>query len=391
MHDTATAYADLIATFERHFSRTPAFLARAPGRVNLIGEHTDYNDGYVFPAAIPHSVVLAVAPRNDQHVRLYSVKFENASEFDLDSITHDKNRPWSDYVRGVAHVLQSTGHALRGLDAVVTGDVPVASGLSSSAAFEVASCLAFEHASGFELDPKERALLCQRAEREFVGVQCGIMDQFISALGKKDHALLIDTRTLDYEAVPLPITGVAIVIGNTRKERGLSGSEYNTRREQCEAAVAALQRHLPHIRALRDVSLADLAKYGEELDPVVFQRARHVVSENERVLASVDALKRGDITRFGQLMNESHDSLRDDYDVSCYELNVMVDAARSLPGTYGSRMTGAGFGGCTVSLVASDAVTGFIQHVGETYQKATHIEPEFYVCTAADGAQVLPL
>lgn len=378
----------LVEAFEGVYGRRPEYVAAAPGRVNLIGEHTDYNDGFVFPAAITYSIRIALAPRSDGLVRLHSLNFNQSSSFPLRRIRRVTRMTWSNYVRGVAHILARTGRALRGFDAVLTGDVPISSGLSSSAALEVASCLAFEAASGFELDPVERALLCQRAEREFVGVQCGIMDQFISALGRRDHALFIDTRSLDYEAVPLPSGGVEIVIGNTNKQRGLVDSEYNLRREQCSQAVAVLRKELPDVRALRDVSMEDLRRYEGAMDPTVFKRARHVVTENERVLRSVEALRRGDIALFGRLMNESHDSLRDDYEVSCRELDCMVELARSVPGVYGSRMTGAGFGGCTVSLVTSDRVQEFLETVEAGYRRQTGRVPEFYVCRAADGARL---
>jgi len=367
--------------------REPSFVARAPGRVNLIGEHTDYNDGYVFPAAINFEVTIAGRARDDRRVRLRSALYGQQSEFGLDSLGKARRVRWTNYVRGVASILQEEGFGLRGMDALVAGTVPLSSGLSSSAAFEVAASLAFEAAGDFSLSPVRRALLCQRAEREFVGVQCGIMDQFISALGRADHALFIDTRSLDHEDVPLPSTGVAIVIGNTNKQRGLVDSEYNRRREECEAAVEALRRGRPEIRALRDVvSLAELQAHRAELPSVVFRRAKHVVSENERVLTSVAALRSGDVRLFGQLMNESHDSLRDDYEVSCPELDAMVDAARRVHGVYGSRMTGAGFGGCTVSLVDADAVADFERDVGAAYTSATQRRATFYVCRASQGA-----
>jgi len=381
----------LLDAFSRAYDTRPSLLTRAPGRVNLIGEHTDYNEGFVFPAAITYRVMLAAAPRRDRQVRLYSVNYDQGSSFHLDRIRKVKTLTWSNYVRGVAWVLENEGYRLSGMDAAIAGDVPVSSGLSSSAALEVASCLAFEAVSGLSLDPKDRALLCQRAEREFVGVQCGIMDQFISSLGRRDHALFLDTRTLRFEAIPLPQTGIAIVIGNTRKPRGLVDSAYNERRAQCEEAVDALKPHLPGIRALRDVTMEQLLAHRNALDPIVFRRARHVVTENERVLKSVEALRRCDVVLFGRLMNESHESLRADYEVSCHELDVMVAAARGVAGVYGSRMTGAGFGGCTVSLVASEQVDEFRRRVGDAYRAAVPLEPEFYICQAADGAQAVSL
>jgi galactokinase len=384
-----TDIADLRTSFAAIFGASPEFIVRAPGRVNLIGEHTDYNDGYVFPAAIDYDIRIAGRPRDDGQIRLWSTVFAQRAHFEVGTTRHSKRAPWSNYVRGVGMILASEDYPLCGMDALVTGTVPRSSGLSSSAALEVASCLAFEASGGFSIEPKRRALLCQRAEREFVGVQCGIMDQFISALGRAHHALFIDTRTLAYSAVPLPDSGVSIVIGNTNKPRGLVDSEYNRRREQCEEGVRLLSARLKGIRALRDVTRDELEANRSLLDDVIFRRCRHVVTENERVLASVKALQDGDLPEFGRLMNASHDSLRDDYQVSCKELDVMVEAARSVPGVLGSRMTGAGFGGCTVSLVADEAVEGSMEIVGEEYRKRAHREAAFYVCRAAAGAERL--
>jgi galactokinase len=376
----------ITSTFEEHFGQPAEFVVRAPGRVNLIGEHTDYNDGFVFPCAIDFSITIAGRPRTDRIVRAWSLTYNQLTEFSLDRLEHSEDAAWSNYVRGVAFILQPEGHILKGMDIAIWGNVPLGSGLSSSAAMEVASCLAFEAAGGFHVEPVQRALISQRAEREFVGVQCGIMDQFISALGHASHALFIDTRTLQYEMVPLPGSGVSIVIGNTNKQRGLVDSEYNTRRSECEQAVTILKKSLPRIRALRDVTLEQFHEHENELPEKVCMRARHVITENERVLRSVEALKSGNVKLFGQLMNESHDSLRDDYQVSCNELDIMVDAARTVPGVLGSRMTGAGFGGCTVSLVEEEAVPAFEKIVGEIYRKKANLEPIFYVSRASEGA-----
>jgi galactokinase len=377
----------LIGRFEESFGGAPTFGVRAPGRVNLIGEHTDYNDGFVFPAAIDYDVRIVGRPREDGEVRLWSALFDRRARFSLGGRGRSRRDGWANYVRGVAVILAGEDYPLRGMDAVVDGSVPLSSGLSSSAALEVASCLAFEAAGGFALEPKARALLCQRAEREFVGVQCGIMDQFISALGRADHALFIDTRTLDFTPAPLPTDGVRIVIGNTNKPRGLVDSAYNERRSQCEEGVRLLQAGLPAIRALRDVSPDDLAAGARALPEVVLRRCRHVISENARTVEGVAALQAGDLVRFGRLMNESHDSLRDDYEVSCDELNAMVDAARRVEGVHGARMTGAGFGGCTVSLVQDEALPAFLSDVGDRYSRATGRTATFYVCRASNGAE----
>jgi galactokinase len=369
-------------------------VVRAPGRVNLIGEHTDYNDGYVLPVAIDRSILMAAAPRPDRQVVLHALDFDQRAEFSLDDIQHDAQHPWSNYQRGVAFFLQERGFELTGIDAIITGDIPIGSGLSSSAAVEVAAAYTWQVLSGFSLSRVELALLCQRAENEFVGMKCGIMDQFISALGQRNHALLIDCRTLEHEAVKLgtiarrgSVTPVSatIVVCDTMKRRGLVDSEYNARRRECEEGVRLLQKRLPGIEALRDVSVAQFERYQEDLPEVVRRRCRHVVYENERVLQSIEALKKGDLSTFGRLMNESHVSLRDDYQVSCRELNVMVEAAWQVEGVYGSRLTGAGFGGCTVSLVAGEAIERFRAHVAAEYQAATGVEPQIYVCAVEDG------
>ncbi len=280
---------------------------------------------------------------------------------------------------------------LSGMNAVISGDIPIGSGLSSSAAVEVAAAYTWQVLSGFSLNRVELALLCQRAENEFVGMKCGIMDQFISALGQRDHALLIDCRTLEHELVKLGATDgsphppATIMVCNTMKRRGLVDSEYNARRRECEEGVRLLQKHLPGIKALRDVSVAQFERYQEDLPEEVRRRCRHVVYENKRVLQSVEALRGGDLVTFGRLMNESHVSLRDDYQVSCRELDVMVEAAWQVEGVYGSRLTGAGFGGCTVSLVAEEAVERFHAHVATAYRASTGLEPQIYVCAFEDG------
>lgn len=371
------------------FGHAPEFIVRAPGRVNLIGEHTDYNDGFVFPAAIDREVLIAGSRREDRQVRAYALNFNQVSTFPIDDVRHatEGREKWSNYLRSIAWVFHKEGLGTQGMNCATLGDVPLGAGLSSSAAMLVAGGLAYSAVAGLELDPVRLALLAQRAEREFVGVNVGIMDQYISALGQKDHALLIDTRALTYEAVPLPQSGVSIVIADTNKKRGLVDSEYNTRRAECEQAVAILKQHLPDIKALRDVSVEDFEKYADTLPEVTRKRARHVVTEDARTLESVTALKAGDITRFGQLMNASHESLKNDYEVSCRELDEMVAAARSIEGVYGARMTGAGFGGCTVSLVKDDAIETFLRDVPVKYKQATGLNAAIYVTTASQGAQ----
>jgi len=375
--------------FAEVFGEEPAIIVRAPGRVNLIGEHTDYNEGYVLPVAIDRNVWVAAAPRRDRQVIIHALDFGQSVAFSLDDIEYDAAQTWSNYQRGVAYFLEERGIRLPGLNAVVTGDVPIGSGLSSSAAVEVSMAYTWQVLAGFELSRVELALLCQRAENEFVGMRCGIMDQFVSALGQRDHALLIDCRSLDYQPVPIPAEA-AVVVADTMKRRGLVDSEYNTRRRECEEGVRILQRYLPTIKALRDVSVAKFEAQSSKLKVQnVRKRCRHVIYENERVIKGVAALQAGDLDTFGQLMNESHASLRDDYEVSCEELDIMVGAAWKVDGVYGSRMTGAGFGGCTVSMVAAEAVGDFRAQVAAVYEEATGIAPQIYVCRAEDGVSKL--
>ncbi len=371
--------------FGQHFPGAPPRLFQAPGRVNLIGEHTDYNGGFVLPVAIDRQVVLAARVRLDAQVRLWSVHFQQASSFLLNHIAPEPAAAWSNYVRGVALVLQQRGFALRGMDVVIAGNVPIGSGLSSSAAMEVATAVTFRALCGLDLPALDLALLCQQAENEFVGMECGIMDQFISVLGQRGHALLIDCRSLHYELAPLPAEA-SIVVCDTMKRRGLVDSEYNARRRECQQGVELLRQHLPGIQLLRDVNTADLARYGDILPPVVRKRCAHVVSEDERTLQAVQALRAGDVVGFGRLMDQSHVSLRDDYQVSCRELDRMVELARAAPGCLGARMTGAGFGGCTVNLVRTTHARAFSRHVAWRYVAEMGVQPEVYVCHASDGA-----
>lgn len=370
-------------------------VVRAPGRVNLIGEHTDYNEGFVLPAAIDRDVTCAVRGRPDETVRVRSLDYGDCVEFALGHIDYDRERLWSNYIRGTLKALRDFGAPLRGMDMVVSGDVPAGAGLSSSAALEMACALAATLVAGqagadFRPSARDLALLCQRAENSFVGVKCGIMDQFASALGRAGHALFIDCRTYDWEPVPLP-REYSIVICDTGVRRGLRDSEYNHRRRQCEDAVTLLRGRGMRIQSLRDVSPSELASAQAQLPEDVGARARHVVLENERVLRSVEALRGGRVDEFGRLMVTSHESLRDLYEVSCLELDAMVEAALGAPGVVGARMTGAGFGGCTVNLVHEDAVEEFERIVIARYMQKVDpsrlsSQPRVYVCRAEDGA-----
>ncbi len=380
--------AALKAEFARQYGTQPEVIVRAPGRVNLIGEHTDYNEGYVFPIAIDRSVLVAASTRADRTVRLHAADFRAQDSFSLDHIAHARTRRWSNYQRGVAAVLEERGFRLPGVDVAFSSDVPIGAGLSSSAAVEVSMAVTWQKLTGFDLDRPDLALLCQRAENTFVGVNCGIMDQFISALGQENAALFIDCRTLDYRPAALP-AGVAVVIMDTRKQRGLADSAYNTRRAECEQGVRILSTHLADIKALRDVSVADLQLYADELPDNVRRRCRHVVGENQRVLDGIEALAQGDAAAFGDLMNASHVSLRDDYEVTGFELDTMVEAAWGAPGVIGARMTGAGFGGCAVALVEANQAGIFGEQVVTAYRERTELEPSLYVCTAEAGAGVV--
>lgn len=339
---------------------------QAPGRVNLIGEHTDYNQGFVMPMAIDRFTRIAIAPREDSKLSLTSF----GETIELDDLV--KRDHWSDYVAGVAWVLRSEGVPLHGADLSIQSNVPVGAGLSSSAAVEVASALAFLAISGLSMPAPDVALLCQRAENEFVGMRCGVMDQFISACGEEGKALLLDCRDLSYRLFPLD---VQVVIANSMVKHQLAGGEYNVRRAECEEGCRRLG-----IASLREAQTLD------GLEGVILKRCRHVVSENARVLEAGEALTRGDLQRYGQLMHASHVSLRDDYEVSCPEVDQLVELATGFPGVYGARMTGGGFGGCTVNLVEESAVPDFIAHLKAGYPKA-----EIYVCTpSAGGHEVQP-
>jgi galactokinase len=382
----------ILDEFKRRFQQAPTLLAIGPGRVNLIGEHTDYNDGFVLPVAIKRDIRIALRPRDDRHVRVYSLEYDNWYEFDLDTLRYNQELLWTNYVMGTAWALQELGIPLRGFDGIISGNVPRASGLSSSAALEVATATAFLAASDQSgaLDGVKIALAAQRAENKFVGVNCGIMDQYISVLGQEGQALLIDCRSLEYQLIPVP-KEAALVIGNTKASRSLASSAYNERRRQCEEGVAILQTVLPDVRALRDVTSAQLEEHKGLLSETVYRRCRHVVGENERVLQTVEALKAGDLKTMGELMNASHSSLRDDYEVSSAALDAMVNAMRSVNGVYGARLTGAGFGGCAVALVQPGREQAVVDAIYEKYPKAANIWPEVYISQAGPGAQLIRL
>jgi galactokinase len=381
---------------------------QAPGRVNLIGEHTDYNDGFVMPAAIGFYTRVAAGSRSDRKFVIYSENYSEQAAFDLDHLPASRAGHWSDYVIGVAKMLERSGQKVRGANLLVDGNVPQGAGLSSSASIEVAvgyalldlsNPLAGEDSTGnmieknatddkkvgeTKIDRTQLALLCQQAENEFVGARCGIMDQFIASHGASGHALLLDCRSLEHRLLPLP-DNLSLAICNTMVKHSHASGEYNQRRAECEAGVRGLSKSLPQVRALRDVSLEDLQTYGHNLPDVVLRRCRHVITEDARVLRAATALESGNLPAFGNLMLDSHRSLRDDFEVSSYELDLMVELAEQIDGVYGARMTGGGFGGCTIALVQTARVEEFQTRVGEGYERSTGRKPEIYICSAADG------
>jgi galactokinase len=369
------------SSFNAQFGSAPAFLVRAPGRVNLIGEHTDYNDGFVLPMAIDREVCIALRGRCDTRVVVHSLDFNETAEFDACAVTHAGNH-WSEYLKGVAWALQDADHALRGWEGVISGDVPRGAGLSSSAAVELAALRAFAAASNLSWQPTDAALLGQRVENQWIGVNSGIMDQLIVAHGRADHALLIDCRTLSSEPVPLP-AAVEVVILDTNTRRGLVDSAYNERRTQCETAARAFG-----VPALRDVDVAMFAAGCARLDATTLRRARHVITENQRTVEAAAAMRASDVVRLGQLMNESHASLRDDFEVTNHALNAIVASAQQHSACFGARMTGAGFGGCAVALVATAGCDAFIAEVARHYQTITNLVPRAYRCRAAAGVSL---
>ena len=358
---------------------------RAPGRVNLIGEHTDYNDGFVMPMAIEFATWVAIAPRDDRILKIYSDHFEETVDLALDELQGRSRNHWSDYVRGVAALLESAGHPLTGANLLIHGEVPLGAGLSSSASVEVAAGLALLSLTNSTLPNRDLARLCQRAEHEFVGTRCGIMDQFISVFGRAGHALLLDCRSLNFELLPIA-AGSRVVICNSMVKHDLAVGEYNRRRADCETGAKILRRHRAEIRALRDVQLGDLDRHRQDLPEIVYRRCRHVVTENDRVVAAGRALYSGSLDEFGRLMYESHRSMRDDYEISCREIDLLVDFASTIEGVHGARMTGGGFGGCTVNLIRAETAVHFQERIIEAYRKATGITPNLYVCSPAQGA-----
>jgi len=368
--------------FEGRFGEPPPFIVRAPGRVNLIGEHTDYNDGFVLPMAIDRAVWIALRPRRDRRVIVHSLDFDQAAKFSLDNL--HKGKGWLEYIQGVAWAFQVEGHRLEGWEGVMTGDVPIGAGLSSSAALELAAARAFAAVSDLEWEPVKMARLGLKAEVEWVGLNCGIMDQMICAAAQAGHALFLDCRSLEFEQISLP-DGLLVAVLDTATRRGLLDSAYNERRAQCEAAA-----RLFGVRALRDVDMQTFEARAGQLDPLTRRRARHVITENERVIQAVAALRGGDVKTLGSLLDASHASLRDDFEVSSPALDSMVGIARQADGCLGARMTGAGFGGCAIALVHAEKAREFSFHVFQEYTRQTGLTPSVFISQAAAGACLVP-
>ncbi len=359
----------------------------SPGRVNLIGEHTDYNGGYVFPCALTFGTYLVVRKNNKRLVRFATTNFDHRGEVKLDEPFEKEGKSWMNYPVGVLNEFRKKAREIEGVDLLYSGDIPNGAGLSSSASIEMVTAFAMNEIFGFGFDRMELVKISQNAENHFVGVNCGIMDQFASGMGASDHALFLNCDTLDYERVPLKLDGMKIVIANTNKRRGLADSKYNERRSQCESAVEDLRKE-KNIRHLSDLNLEEFNKLSHLIaDETEKRRAHHVITENNRTLSAIEALNQGDLEYFGQLMNQSHDSLRDDYEVTGKELDTLVEEARKIEGTIGSRMTGAGFGGCTVSIVKEDQVESFIREVGAGYKERTGLKADFYVAEIGDGSK----
>jgi len=383
--------AELAALHLATFS-APAKLFSAPGRVNLIGEHTDYSGGFVMPAAIDFSTLIAISPRTDGRFLAHSVNFNEHIDKPVEELLAARAKSWSDYPAGVLWALREKGiDVSAGFSLTIVGDVPLGAGLSSSASVEVCTAFAVLGILGIEMPLAEIALLCQRAENAFVGANVGIMDQFVICCGKQDHAVMIDTRFLTYTLAPIPPT-VRIVICNSMVKHTLAdGGGYNTRRAEMEAGLHILQQHRPEIVALRDATMDDLARWGSEMKPESLRRCRHVITEDDRVLAAVEAFKAHDLTRFGELMHEAQLSFRNDFEASCAEIDILIDLANQQPGCFGARLTGGGFGGCTVNLVAANHAAAFVEAMRAGYLAATGITAEIYTSRASAGAHGIPL
>lgn len=369
------------------FNEKP-LLVKSPGRVNIIGEHTDYNNGFVLPAAIDKAICVGVSPRNDDQIKLYSGDFDESFETTVSQMKPTE-KGWPNYILGVADQLVKRGYQVRGFNLVIDGNVPIGSGLSSSAAVECSTAFALNDIFGLNIPKMELVFIAQKAEHEFAHVMCGIMDQFASVFGKKDHVIRLDCQTLNYEYVPFKLEGYKLVLLNTNVKHSLGSSEYNTRRQQCEQGVVWVKEHHPEVDSLRDVTLEMLDKYVLGKDQVVYRRCRYVVEENQRLLAGCEDLKKGDIKALGQKMFQSHDGLSRDYEVSCEELDFLVDSVRENPAVLGARMMGGGFGGCTINIVKDEAIDQLIRELSYSYRENMKKDLTPYIAVIEDGTTVL--
>ncbi len=375
--------------FVELFKEKP-FIFRSPGRVNLIGEYTDYNEGFVLPAAIDKEIIFAIAPSGDKNCRLVSIDMEDSYEFNIGTFVKS-GKAWANYLLGMIDQLKIAGYNLNGFNCVFGGDIPIGAGLSSSAALEAGLGFALKSLFSLSVEPMDIVKLAQKAENDFVGVKCGIMDQYINIFGQKNNALKIDCRTLDYTYLPFNTDNLSIVLCDSRVSHSLAASEYNLRRKQCETGVKQLQRFHPEVNSLRDVSLPLLKEHLEDFDPVVYKRCEYVIEENARLLAACDTLLKNDMKAFGELMNESHEGLKNKYEVSCSELDSLVEYARQDENTLGCRMMGGGFGGCTINLVKKDAVEDFVQTMTEKYKWKTSRDLRVYVASIVEGTSEIKL
>ncbi|HYK56892.1 MAG TPA: galactokinase [Flavisolibacter sp.] len=371
------------ANFKVRFNEEPA-LFRSPGRVNIIGEHTDYNNGFVLPAAIDKAIYIGISKRNDDVISLYSEEFHESFETKVSEVK-PTDKGWPNYILGIVDQLNKKGHAITGFNLNIDGDIPIGSGLSSSAAVECATGFALNEVFGLNLSRLDLAFIAQKAEHEFAGVRVGIMDMFASLFGKKDHVIKLDCQSLEYEYVPLVLKGFKIVLLNTNVKHSLSSSEYNTRRQQCEEGVALVKEHYPEVKTLRDVTMEMLYQYVKPKNELVYRRCKYVVEENQRLLAACEDLKNGHVEALGEKMFQTHDGLSKEYEVSCKELDFLVDAVRNNPNVLGARMMGGGFGGCTINIVKEEAIDGLIKELSRSYKEQMGLELTPYIAQTADG------
>jgi galactokinase len=377
----------VLQDFQRNFNEEPT-IVRSPGRVNIIGEHTDYNNGFVLPAAIDKAIYVAVTSRNDDVISLYSGEFDESFESSLAALK-PTDKGWPNYILGVADQLVKRGYSIKGFNMAIDGDVPIGSGLSSSAAVECATAFALNEIFKLGIDKKDLAFIGQKAEHTFAGVMCGIMDQFASVFGKKDHVIKLDCQSIEYEYVPLVLEGYKLVLLNTNVKHSLASSEYNTRRAQCEQGVVWVKEHVPEVNSLRDVNMEMLHKFVEPKDHLIYERCKYVVEEKERLLSGCEDLRRGDLKSLGKKMFETHDGLSKEYEVSCKELDFLVDAVRNNPDVVGARMMGGGFGGCTINIVKEEAIEDLIEQLQESYEKNMGKQLTAYIAQVENGTSLV--